>query len=59
VNASAFYLLHDGLLLGVFFDPEDERDMFLRNDIRLVKDYMEFYPRKQNSSYLITFRNIF
>jgi hypothetical protein len=26
-----WYLLHDGFLLGVFSDPEDEVDMFLRN----------------------------
>jgi hypothetical protein len=29
VARSAFYLLHDGFLLGLFFDPEDGGDMFL------------------------------
>jgi hypothetical protein len=28
---SACCLLHAGLLLGLFFDPEDGRDVFLRN----------------------------
>jgi hypothetical protein len=27
----ACYLLHAGFLLGLFFDPEDGRDMFLQN----------------------------
>jgi hypothetical protein len=30
-QSSAFYLLHAGFLFGVFFGPEDEGDMFLRN----------------------------
>jgi hypothetical protein len=28
--SSAYYLLHAGFLLGLFFDPEDEVGMFLR-----------------------------
>jgi hypothetical protein len=28
---SAYYLLHAGFFLGLFFDPEDGGDMFLRN----------------------------
>jgi hypothetical protein len=28
---SVFYLLHAGILLGSFFDPEDVGDMFFRN----------------------------
>jgi hypothetical protein len=27
----ACYLPHAGLLLGLFFDPEDEGDIFVRN----------------------------
>jgi hypothetical protein len=27
----ASYLLHVGFLLGLFFDPEDEGNLFLRN----------------------------
>jgi hypothetical protein len=38
------YLLHAGFLLGLFFDPEDGGDTFLRND------YMALYPRRQNFS---------
>jgi hypothetical protein len=30
-QTSAFYLLHAGFLLGLFFDPEDEGNMFLWN----------------------------
>jgi hypothetical protein len=28
---SFYYLLHAGFLLGLFFDPDDEGDMLLRN----------------------------
>jgi hypothetical protein len=31
VDGSACHLLHTGFLLGLFFDPEDRGDMFLRN----------------------------
>jgi hypothetical protein len=31
VDYSACYRLHTGFLLGLFFDPEDAGDMFLRN----------------------------
>jgi hypothetical protein len=30
-SGSLCYLLHVGFLLGLFFDPEDGGDMFLRN----------------------------
>jgi hypothetical protein len=28
---SEWYLLHEGFLLGIFFDPENEGNMFLQN----------------------------
>jgi hypothetical protein len=33
-------LLHSGFLIGLFFDPEDGDDMFLRNIDWLSTDYM-------------------
>jgi hypothetical protein len=30
-QGSACYLLQDGFLIGLFFEPEDGGDMFLRN----------------------------
>jgi hypothetical protein len=30
-HCSACYLFHGGFLLGLFFDPEDGGDIFLRN----------------------------
>jgi hypothetical protein len=30
-DCSAYYLLHTGFLLFLFFDPEDGGDMFLQN----------------------------
>jgi hypothetical protein len=40
---------HSGFLLGLFFDPEHEGDMFLRNVGWLSTDYTVLYPRTQNS----------
>jgi hypothetical protein len=39
--------LHAGLLLGLFFDPQDESNMFLRN----VSWLSALYPRRRNASY--------
>jgi hypothetical protein len=44
------YVLHAGFLLGLFFDPENRGDMFLRNVCWLSTDYMALYPRRQNDS---------
>jgi hypothetical protein len=38
--------LHAGILLGLFFNPEDGSDMFLRNVGWLSTDYTSLYPRR-------------
>jgi hypothetical protein len=35
-----------GSLLGLFLNPEDGGDMFLRNVSRLSTDYTALYPRR-------------
>jgi hypothetical protein len=40
--------LNTGFLFGLFFDPEDGGDMFLRNVGYLSKDYMALYPEDRN-----------
>lgn len=45
----AWYLLHPGLLLGLF-NPEDLEVMILRNVNLLSTDYKVLFPRRQNSS---------
>jgi hypothetical protein len=41
---------HAGFLSGLFFNPEDGGDMFLRNVGWLSTEYMALYPRRQNPS---------
>jgi hypothetical protein len=38
-----------GFLLGLFFDPEDGGNMFLRNVYLFSTDYTAFNPRTQHS----------
>jgi hypothetical protein len=40
---------HAPFLFGLFVDPEDDGDMFLRNADLLSRDYTHLYPRRQNS----------
>jgi hypothetical protein len=37
-------MLQAGILHGLFFDPEDGRDMFLRNVGLFSTDYTVLYP---------------
>jgi hypothetical protein len=43
-------LLHAGFFFGLYSDPEDGGNMFLRNICWLSVDCMVLNPRKQNSS---------
>jgi hypothetical protein len=38
---------HASFLLGIFFDPEDEGDMFLRNVGMLSVEYSSLYSRRK------------
>jgi hypothetical protein len=53
------YLLHAGFLLGLFFDREDEGDMFHRNVGWLSTDYTALYPRRYNSSFSLNLPDLF
>jgi hypothetical protein len=44
---------HARSLLGLFFDPEEGGDMFLRNIGLLPTSYMALYRRRQNSSFAV------
>jgi hypothetical protein len=41
---------HAGLLLALFFDPEDSGGTFFLNVSRLCTEYMTLYSRRQNTS---------
>jgi hypothetical protein len=46
-SSSACYLLHAGVLLGLFFDPEDVGDMLLlETSVRFATDSTALYPRR-------------
>jgi hypothetical protein len=45
-----FYLPGYDVVLGLFFDPEDGGDMFLRNVGCLSTDYTALHHRRHNSS---------
>jgi hypothetical protein len=47
-HPTACYLFHAGLLLSLFFETEDEGDMYVRNGW-LSKDCMTLYLRRHNS----------
>jgi hypothetical protein len=51
----ACYLLHAGFLFGLFFDPEDGGDMFLRNVVRFSTNYAASTPRRYSSSRISLF----
>jgi hypothetical protein len=38
--------MNECFLLGIFFDPEDEGNMFLQNVSSLSTDYTALYPRR-------------
>jgi hypothetical protein len=50
ISCFACGLLHVSFLLGLLFDPEDGRNLFLRNVGLLLPDYTAVYPRKWNFS---------
>jgi hypothetical protein len=50
VTTELCYVLDAGLLLGLFFVPEDGGDIFLLNVGWLSTDYMALNPRRENSS---------
>jgi hypothetical protein len=43
-SIASCYLLYAGFFLGLFFDPEDEGDMLLRNAGGIANDYAALDP---------------
>jgi hypothetical protein len=39
------------LLFGLFFEPEVEGDMFLRNDCSISSDFMALLPERHDFSF--------
>jgi hypothetical protein len=49
---------HAGILLGLFFDPEDGGSVFLRNVGSLSTDCEALYPRRYYSSCYFRVENL-
>jgi hypothetical protein len=45
-NQAVSFLFYAGLLIGLFFDPQNGGDRFLRNFGWLLMEYTALYPRK-------------
>jgi hypothetical protein len=45
-NDPASYLLHAGFLIALFFDPEGDGEIFLRDVSWILTDDISLYPRR-------------
>jgi hypothetical protein len=50
VASRTFFVLHNDFLLGLFFDPEDGGDIFLRNVGWVSAVYTALYQRREGFS---------